>query len=80
MKHPRHRGMSPNVGWTAMGGENALWQLPGMALTPAGREQRFIVINDQALLGFGPRTPDQLFTLRQGIEALLRYATDQLSP
>lgn len=58
-------------GLAAMGGEAALWQLPGMALTPAGRKQQLIVINDQALLGFGPRTPDQLLTLRQNVEALL---------
>ncbi len=58
-------------GLDALGGESALWQLPGMRLTPAGREQRLIVIDDQSLLGFGPRTPDQLFTLRQNIEALL---------
>ncbi|WP_457942885.1 heme/hemin ABC transporter substrate-binding protein [Vreelandella alkaliphila] len=64
-------------GLDALGGENALWQLPGMRLTPAGREQRLIVIDDQALLGFGPRTPDQLFTLRQDIEALL--GTEQVS-
>lgn len=50
-------------------------------VNPAGREQQFIVINDQALLGFGPRTPDQLLTLRQGVEALLGIiATAQLSP
>ncbi|WP_249977009.1 heme/hemin ABC transporter substrate-binding protein [Vreelandella olivaria] len=59
-------------GLVAIGGEAALWQLPGMALTPAGRQQRLLVIDDQALLGFGPRTPDQLFTLRQNAEALLR--------
>jgi len=74
-----------------MGGEAALWQLPGMALTPAGREQQLIVIDDQALLGFGPRTPDQLLTLRQDVEALLgaspyaqnattQNSTAQLSP
>ncbi|EHJ94657.1 heme/hemin ABC transporter substrate-binding protein [Vreelandella boliviensis] len=62
-------------GLAAMGGEAALWQLPGMALTPAGREQRLIVINDQALLGFGPRTADQLLTLRQDVEALLGAST-----
>ena len=62
-------------GLAAMGGEAALWQLPGMALTPAGREQALIVIDDQALLGFGPRTPDQLLTLRQDVEALLNLPT-----
>lgn len=68
-------------GLAAMGGEDALWQLPGMALTPAGRERQLIVIDDQALLGFGPRTPDQLLTLRQGVEALLGItATALISP
>ncbi|MBF56452.1 ABC transporter substrate-binding protein [Halomonas sp. FeN2] len=68
-------------GLAAMGGEAALWQLPGMALTPAGREQQLIIIDDQALLGFGPRTPDQLLTLRQDVEALLSAPTSaQLSP
>ncbi|WP_052475655.1 ABC transporter substrate-binding protein [Vreelandella titanicae] len=62
-------------GLAAMGGEAALWQLPGMALTPAGREQQLIVIDDQALLGFGPRTPDQLLALRQDVEALLGAPT-----
>ena len=62
-------------GLAAMGGEAALWQLPGMALTPAGREQQLIVIDDQALLGFGPRTPDQLLTLRQDVEELLGSPT-----
>ena len=64
-----------------LGGEAALWQLPGMALTPAGRARQFIVINDQALLGFGPRAPDQLLTLRQDVEALLGItATALISP
>lgn len=58
-------------GLAAMGGEAALWQLPGMALTPAGRTKQLIIIDDQALLGFGPRTPDQLLALRQDVEALL---------
>lgn len=58
-------------GLAAMGGEAALWQVHGMTLTPAGREQQLIVIDEQALLGFGPRTPDQLLTLRQDVETLL---------
>ncbi|HDZ46627.1 hypothetical protein LCGC14_0159860 [marine sediment metagenome] len=68
-------------GLDALGGEAALWQLPGMALTPAGRDQRLIVIDDQALLGFGPRAPDQLMALRRDAEALLGAATTaQVSP
>ncbi|MBT2772631.1 ABC transporter substrate-binding protein [Halomonas sp. ISL-60] len=62
-------------GLAAMGGETSLWQLPGMALTPAGRHRQLITIDDQALLGFGPRTPDQLLTLRRDVEALLGVST-----
>ncbi|MGO2241491.1 MAG: heme/hemin ABC transporter substrate-binding protein [Halomonas sp.] len=62
-------------GLDALGGETALWQLPGMALTPARHAQRLILIDDQALLGFGPRAPDQLLALRQQVEALLTAPT-----
>lgn len=66
-------------GLEAMGGPEALWQLPGMALTPAGQAQRLIVIDDQALLGFGPRAPDQLLALRQDVEALLNASPTALA-
>lgn len=57
-------------GLDALGGEDALWTLPGMALTPAGERGHLILVDDQALLGFGPRTPDELSRLRQAIDAL----------
>lgn len=66
-------------GLDALGGPAALWQLPGMALTPAGQQQRLIVIDDQALLGFGPRAPDQLLALRQEVEALLSASSTELA-
>lgn len=50
-------------GLEGIGGQARLWQLPGLAMTPAGRERRLIVCDDQALLGFGPRTPTALKTL-----------------
>lgn len=64
-------------GLDALGGEAALWSLPGMAMTPAGSDQRLIVVDDQALLGFGPRTPEALLTLRQQVEALLSHHAAQ---
>ncbi|WP_144980909.1 heme/hemin ABC transporter substrate-binding protein [Halomonas sp. C22] len=64
-------------GLEALGGEAALWSLPGMAMTPAGSDQRLIVVDDQALLGFGPRTPEALLTLRQQVEALLSHHAAQ---
>lgn len=58
-------------GLEAIGGEEALWALPGMALTPAGKHRRLVLIDDQALLGFGPRAPEQLLELRAELDQLL---------
>ncbi|VTP62063.1 Hemin-binding periplasmic protein hmuT precursor [Serratia rubidaea] len=45
-----------------------LWQLPGVALTPAGKKRRVLVVDDMALLGFGLQTPDALIKLRRAAE------------
>lgn len=47
-----------------MGGEAGLWKLPGLAQTPAGRHKQLLTIDDMALLGFGPRTPQAIIALR----------------
>ena len=57
-------------GLKGMGGEAGLWKLPGLAQTPAGRHKQVLVIDDMALLGFGPRTPQAVITLRQKAEQL----------
>lgn len=57
-------------GLKGMGGEAVLWKLPGLAQTPAGRHQQLLVVDDMALLGFGPRTPQALLQLRQKAEQL----------
>lgn len=54
-------------GIEGIGGEARLWQLPGLAMTPAGRERNLIVCDDQALLGFGPRTPATLMALHEAL-------------
>jgi len=55
-------------GLAAMGGEEAVWSLPGMSSTPAGKEKRLVVMDDLLLLGFGPRLPKALDTLRGALE------------
>lgn len=40
----------------SMGGEKALFGLPGLAHTPAAKNGRVVVMDDLLLLGFGPRT------------------------
>jgi iron complex transport system substrate-binding protein len=54
-------GAAPDVvllttrGATSVGGTDAVWALPGLALTPAGASRRLVVFDDLLLLGFGPR-------------------------
>lgn len=52
---------------TALGGLQRFWQLPGLAMTPAGRQQRVLSFDTMALLGFGPRMPSALEDLQQGL-------------
>jgi len=52
---------------SALGGLQQFWQLPGLSLTPAGRQQRVLSFDTMALLGFGPRMPAALQALEQGL-------------
>jgi len=52
---------------SALGGLQRFWQLPGLAMTPAGRQQRVLSFDTMALLGFGPRMPASLEALQQGL-------------
>jgi iron complex transport system substrate-binding protein len=44
-------------GLQVVGDRSAISKLPGMSQTPAGRDQRFAVMDAGLLLGFGPRLP-----------------------
>ncbi|MGE4799512.1 hemin ABC transporter substrate-binding protein [Yersinia hibernica] len=55
-------------GVRALGGSEGIWKLPGMALTPAGKNKRLLVVDDMALLGFGLETPHVLAQLRKSME------------
>ncbi|GGP22664.1 heme/hemin ABC transporter substrate-binding protein [Silvimonas iriomotensis] len=54
---------------TASGGLDAFLALPGVAGTPAARAHRVVVMDDLLLLGFGPRLPEGLRTLQNGLLA-----------
>lgn len=45
----------PERGLAGAGGADGLLGQPGMALTPAGKARRVVAMDDQLLLGFGPR-------------------------
>ncbi|SDL05008.1 iron complex transport system substrate-binding protein [Franzmannia pantelleriensis] len=66
------------TGLDALGGSEALWRLPGMAMTPAGSSRRLVVCDDQALLGFGPRTPEAILALHRALASQHATADDAL--
>jgi iron complex transport system substrate-binding protein len=52
----------------SLGGIDGLLRQPGLAQTPAGQARRIVAVDDDLLLGFGPR-------VGQGVEALVRGLT-----
>lgn len=58
-------------GIRTLGGSENLWKLPGIALTPAGKAQQLLIVDDMALTGFGIDTPAAIRKLRQAAEAVL---------
>ncbi|RUT65989.1 hemin ABC transporter substrate-binding protein [Morganella morganii] len=56
-------------GLASIGSTDMLWQLPGLAQTPAGKHQRVLVADDMGFLGFGLQTPETLYQLRKAMEA-----------
>jgi iron complex transport system substrate-binding protein len=59
----------PARGLSSIGGVSGLLALPGLAQTPAGRARRVVAVDDQLLLGFGPRTIDAVRELRRAFTA-----------
>lgn len=50
----------------SVGGKDQLMTSPGIALTPAAKQGRIVIMDDLLLLGFGPRLPEALSELRAG--------------
>jgi iron complex transport system substrate-binding protein len=56
-------------GAESLGGEDGIFALPGMMLTPAGRARRLILADDLALLGFGPRYGRAVLDIARALHA-----------
>ena len=54
-------------GLESVGGDQGLWQLPGLALTPAGQQGRVLSMDGLFLLGFGPRLGQAVLALNQAL-------------
>lgn len=57
-------------GMESLGGEDALWALPGMNLTPAYEKKQVLTESIMPLLGFGPRSPETLAKLAQALASM----------
>lgn len=57
-------------GLKQLGGKTALMKIPGLALTPAGKNKRIVAMDSLLLLGFGPRTVNAALQLNQHYQKL----------
>lgn len=55
------------TGLKSVGGVDGLLKLPGLALTPAGKNKRVVALDGQYLSGFGPRCARAALDLFRGI-------------
>lgn len=71
-------GANPDIillttaGLASVGGVEGLLAQPGVALTPAGRARRIIALDDELLLGFGPRLGQAVRDLANALHPELR--------
>lgn len=49
----------------ALGGIDKVLEIPGVALTTAGKNKRIVTMESRGMLGFGPRLPEMVKTLAQ---------------
>jgi iron complex transport system substrate-binding protein len=56
-------------GLESVGGAEGLAEIPGIAQTPAGRDQRVVDLPDGVLLNFGPRTPQVVAALAEELHS-----------
>ncbi len=57
----------PEKGVESFGGADGVYKLPGLSLTEAAKNKRLVMIDDLALLGFGPRFPDALLAMQKEV-------------
>lgn len=55
-------------GVKSLGGIDKVWQLPGIAMTPAGKNKALLVVDDVGMLSFSLGTPKVMQQLRAALE------------
>lgn len=61
-----------NLGVEGLGSIDKVWQLPGLALTNAGKHKRVVVVEDIAFLTFGLTIPNELQKIRAAAERVVK--------
>lgn len=61
-----------DAGLQSVGGVDGLLKIPGIAQTPAGKERKVVSLDDQYLLGFGPRVGQALADLTRALHPELK--------
>lgn len=57
-------------GVESLGGADKVWQLPGMAHTPAAQAKRVVIVDDLGFLAFSLTTPHELLKIRRVAEQI----------
>ncbi len=57
--------LTTNMGLEKVGGADSMLEVPGVKLTPAGKQKNIIAMDGLLLLGFGPRTPEAALQLHR---------------
>lgn len=55
-------------GIKSLGGVDRVWNLPGIAMTPAGKNKALAVVDDVGMLTFSLGTPKVMQQLREALE------------
>lgn len=63
--------LNTTQGIEALGGEDAFWQRPELALTPAFGRKALVTMDANHLLGFGPRLPGAVQELHGRMQAMV---------
>lgn len=55
-------------GVKSLGGIDNVWKLPGLSMTPAGKNKALLIVNDVGMLSFSLGTPKVMQQLRKALE------------
>ena len=70
----------PDEGAHSLGGTQGVLSLPGLSLTPAGKQGNVLTMDGSLLLGFGPRLGAAVLELKQRLRSFDKAAGSPPAP